>query len=108
MKKYITVKRRIDRGKSYAGYYSFAAMTILLLEKFGLNGWWWYVAVIVFGFIGCYIIGYFEDVFGVLKNEQLSYYTNNPVIQEILNEIKKISKDEMVRKNIETKKGDNN
>ena len=49
-----------------------------------------------------------EDVFGVLKNEQLSYYTNNPVIQEILNEIKKISKDEMVRKNIEIKKGDNN
>ena len=94
MKKYIIVKRRIDRGKSYAGYYSFATMTILLLDKFGLKGWWWYVAVIGFGYIGCYVIGYLEDKFGILKNEQLSYYTSNPVIQEILREVKKINKDE--------------
>lgn len=78
-----------DRARWYMGYVQMLISISILLKVTGIDFVWWYYPImlicIVAGFI---VVGYFEVRFGTLKEEQRKYAEENPVLQQILKEIK--------------------
>jgi hypothetical protein len=89
---YIVLKRRLDRGRIYAGYYSTLGITILLLDRFNLNEWYWFVVAIPSTFIVFWLVGYIEEKTKIIDNEQKGYALKNPVSVEMLNKLREIHK----------------
>jgi len=87
---YIRIKRRIDQGRNYAGYYSMIGMSLLLCKTFGLTNKWIYILTVPILFILCWFAGYLHEKF-VIEDEQNGYFKLNPGFTEILKQIEKLN-----------------
>lgn len=80
-----------DRARWYMGYVQMLITLTILMQTSGIKVELWYLPVL-FVVIACLfiIVGYIEVKLGTLKEEQKKYAEENPVIQEILREIKSL------------------
>jgi hypothetical protein len=88
-KSYIRIKRRIDLGKNYAGYYSMVGMSLLLCKTFGITNIYIYILTIPVLILLCWIVGYLHERF-IMNDEQLGYTIKNPFNIEMMNLLKQI------------------
>lgn len=80
-----------DRARWYMGYVSMIISIITLLKVSGVSVIWWHIPILFFVIVFLFIIiGYIEVKLGTLKEEQKKYSEENPILQEILEEIKKL------------------
>lgn len=90
IKRLIRFKIYTDRARWYMQYVQTLIMITILIQTSGFRMLWWYIPIllvaIIFGFI---FVGYLEVRIGFLKEEQNKYAEQNPVLQEILEIIKK-------------------
>ena len=93
IKRLIRFKIYTDRARWYMQYVQTLIMVTILIQTSGFTMLWWYfpvlLAAIIFGFI---FVGYCEVKIGFLKEEQNKYAEQNPVLQEILEILKKEGK----------------
>ncbi|MBE3141496.1 MAG: hypothetical protein IMZ53_13050 [Thermoplasmata archaeon] len=94
---YIRIKRRIDQGKNYVGYYQMVGTSFVLCKVFGITDKWIYISLTPVLFFICWLIGYFHEKWKVLDNEQSGYFRQNSIqvkMYDNIEEIKKILQDE--------------
>ena len=82
-----------DRARWYVGYVQLLLMVSIFLKTNGIDIPLWAYPImllcIVFGFI---LFGFLEIKLGILKEEQNKYAEQNPMMVEILEEIKRLQK----------------
>lgn len=80
-----------DRARWYMGYIQMIVSLMILLQVKGIEVELWYLPFIfIFIVAGFIVVGYFEVRFGTLKEEQKKYAEENPVLQDILKEIREL------------------
>ena len=92
--------KRLSRFKVYIDrarwYYVLIQFFIIVLIYFNTKGYtlsWWHYPVIFIVVIATMIIaGYLDRRIGVLREEQRFYSTENPVLLDILEQIKELKK----------------
>jgi len=89
-------KRLFDRGRVYAGYYQIIGTSLIMMKVFNVSKWYFYIIFIIVVFGVTYLLGYFDDK-KVLKEELKQYSEKNPVMMDILAEIKELN--EKIEKN---------
>lgn len=89
---YIRIKRRIDQGKNYAGYYSMIGMSILLCKAFGIESKLFYIIMVPVLFFLCWLVGYLHEIF-IIKDEQNGYFELNPGLKKIIEKLDELNKD---------------
>ena len=83
----------IDRARWYMVYLQMLLMIAIFIQTSGFEMEWYYYPIILISVVCLFILfGYFEVKSGMLKHEQQKYGEENPVLQEILNEIKELKK----------------
>jgi len=81
----------VERSKWYAYFFLMLIQIAIFIQTSGFEMKWWYFPIIFIGVVCCFIVvGYFEVKIGLLKYEQEKYAQENPVLQEILKEIKEL------------------
>lgn len=90
MKFQVKHKVRFDRGRTYYSYLN-SIFTALLVWIFSAGNWVNSVASALCVFMLIYLFGFIDEKFNILKREQKIYSEENPVIMEILTEIKKLN-----------------
>jgi len=88
MKFQVIHKIRFDRGRTYYSYIN-SILTAFLVWVFTNTTVTTSVVVAVCSFVLIYFMGYLDEKFNILKREQKSYSEDNPVLMEILKEVKK-------------------
>ena len=83
-------KVRFDRGRVYYSYLN-SIITAFLVWIFSSGNWVESVISAFSVFVLIYLLGYLDQKFNVLQREQKIYSEENPVIMEILKEIKKLN-----------------
>ena len=80
----------IDRARWYLVLSQFFMILIIFINSTGLKVSWWHYPFIILGTLFTFIVvGYFDRRMGIIKEEQRFYSTENPVIQEILKEVRR-------------------
>jgi hypothetical protein len=94
------MKKRIARFKIYTdrarwdvGYVQLLLMVAIFLKTNGIDVPVWayplMLLVIIFGFI---LFGFLETKLGILQEEQNKYAEQNPIMMQILNELRELKK----------------
>lgn len=91
MKFNVRHKVRFDRGRVYYSYLN-SIVTAFLVWVFSQGNFLHSVISGVSIFVFIYALGYLDQKFNVLKREQKIYSEENPIIMEILREVKEIKK----------------
>ena len=76
------------------GYVQLLVMFIILFQTRGIVLEWWLIVLLIpFVVLGFIVVGFTDvKIFKLLEEEQKLYGEKNPVLQQILEEIKKIKK----------------
>jgi len=90
-----------DRSRMYLGYIQFFLIGIVFLKSFKDNPWgeWIFkyaiisipIAFLLFIIISL-VLGYFDSKLGLREEEQRNLSKSNPVMMEILDQIKELNK----------------
>jgi len=73
-----TNKRRFDRGRVYYSYLTAFITGVIVHVLDTYHVWWIYVVVGLITFALIYIMGYFDEKWGILSIEQEQYIKLNP------------------------------
>jgi hypothetical protein len=90
-----------DRSRMYIGYIQFFLIGIVFLKSFKDNPWgeWIFkyaiisipVAFLLFVILSL-VLGYFDSKLGLREEEQRNLSRSNPVMMEMLNQLKELNK----------------
>jgi hypothetical protein len=98
----IWCKVYIDRARMYIGYINFLMLGFVFLHTFSDKIWAQYIfnnyyytypIIIILTFLCFLLIGYLDTKLGLRKEELKNISNSNPVVQEILETVRKLSKD---------------
>ena len=79
-----------DRARWYVGYVQLLLMFAVWLKTYEVKLDWWHYPILLLGIIfGFILFGFLETKLGILQEEQNKYAEQNPVLMEILRELKK-------------------
>lgn len=84
-------KRRFDRGGLYLNYLTGLGMAAIFVKIFNLNAWWVYALGVVLIMTYRYFMGYLDEKKKILEQEQKGYAQENPILMDILNQLKKLN-----------------
>ena len=87
MKFSVRHKIRFDRGRTYYSYMQ-SILTAFLVYVFTNSTLTTSIIVSLLSFVLIYVMGYADEKFNVLKREQKQYSEDNPILMEILKEVK--------------------
>lgn len=82
-----------DRSRWYMVYFQMLLLAGIWLNTLGIDLDWWHYPIILIVCACLFItVGYLDVKIGLLKYEQEKYGQENPVLQEILKEIRELKK----------------
>ena len=89
LKRWSRFKVYIERSRWYATFLQMLLMIAIFIQTSGFEMKWYYYPIILVSTVCLFIVfGYFEVKSGLLKYEQQKLGDENPILQEILKEIK--------------------
>lgn len=98
---FIRWKVYFDRSRMYIGYIQFFLIGVVFLQSFKENAWGEFmfkyaiisipVAFILFILLSL-VLGYFDSKLGLREEEQRNLSKSNPIMMEMLNQLKELNK----------------
>ena len=80
----------VDRARWYIVLVQFFMILLIYIDTKSIELVWWHYPIIVSITILAFILmGFIDKRIGLIKEEQRFYSTQNPVLQEILKEVRK-------------------
>ena len=99
IKRLARFKIYVDRARWYLVLIQFFIIVLIYAEQKGLNlVWYHYPFVILIVMIILVIVGYLDRWSGMIKEEQRFYTNENPVIREILENLKELQSGKQAQK----------
>lgn len=90
LKTIIKFKVYFDRARMYISYAQTVAVVLTTLKVFNIVPPLWVWPFLIIGFVGaCLFVGYLDKKFGLFEAEQMRVSEQNPMLVEILKELKK-------------------
>ena len=81
----------IDRARWYYVLSQFFMIIIIFLRTIGIRPQWWeYLAIVIATLFIMIFLGYADRRFGMIREEQRLYSTENPVMQDIIRRLNNI------------------
>ena len=91
IKRIARYKIYVDRARWYYVLIQFFIIVLIYIETKGFElDWWYYPLLVIIILVSLIVIGFADRRAGMLKEEQRFYSTENPVIRDIVERLKRL------------------